>query len=44
MNAAVLTRFTALRNWFSGQGKPDGPLPVRDQVDVAGARDRKSVV
>ena len=38
MNAAVLTRFTALRNWFSGQGKPDGPLPVRDHVDVAGAR------
>jgi len=38
MNAAVLTRFAALRNWFSGQGKPDAPLPVRDQVDVGGAR------
>ena len=38
MNAAVLTRFQALRHWFSGHGKPDGPLPVRDQVDVGGAR------
>ena len=38
MNAAVLTRYQALRDWFSGHSKPEGPLPVRDQVDVGGAR------
>ncbi len=38
MNAAVSSRFNALRHWLSGQGKADGPLPVRDQVDVGGAR------
>ena len=38
MNAAVMNRVNALRSWFSGRAHGEGVLPVRDQVDIGGAR------
>ena len=38
MNAAVMNRVNALRSWFSGRAHGEGALPVRDQVDIGGAR------
>ena len=38
MNAAVMNRVNALRSWFSGRAHGEGVLPVRDQVDLGGAR------
>ena len=38
MNAAVLNRVNALRSWLGGRAHGEGALPVRDQIDIGGAR------